>query len=343
MPETKVNRERLLYQLESIQCGLAQREIIEQSTCFVFRDDRVWTFNDEICCSSDCEVKSEGAIPAKALLELLRKHPDDLLTVSNSNGQLTIGGKKKSTEFRMEREVFLQVDAVERPEKWRKLADDFAEGIGMVHECASRDETEKLAVYVHITPTFVEAADRRQVARYHLKTGCKEEFLVRHDSIKHIVAQGMTEIAEGEGWTHFRNPSGMVLSCRRVFGEYMDLDPCFDMQGKPILFPKNLIEAAERAGIFSSENLKNDRVIVRLKPGKVQVLGEGISGRHREMHDVKYKGPPLEFRIAPKMLGDIVKKYAKASICESRLKVEGDDGKWAYVAYLSPVKERDEE
>ena len=61
-----INRELFLEQLESVQPGLSTREIIEQSSCYVFRGGEVITFNDEIACSQKCDIGIEGAVRSGA-------------------------------------------------------------------------------------------------------------------------------------------------------------------------------------------------------------------------------------------------------------------------------------
>ena len=43
----RVNRQLLLDALMSVTPGLTQKELIEQSSCVVFRNGQVYTFNDE--------------------------------------------------------------------------------------------------------------------------------------------------------------------------------------------------------------------------------------------------------------------------------------------------------
>ena len=44
----RVSREKLMQALEAVSPGLANRELIEQSSCFVFKSGMVMTFNDEV-------------------------------------------------------------------------------------------------------------------------------------------------------------------------------------------------------------------------------------------------------------------------------------------------------
>jgi len=72
-----VKRIELLGCLELLTPGLAKKELIEQSACFVFRDGLAQTFNDEVACSMKADYGIEGAVPAEPLLNLLRQLPDE--------------------------------------------------------------------------------------------------------------------------------------------------------------------------------------------------------------------------------------------------------------------------
>ena len=74
-----INREELLKQLESVLPGLSTREIIEQSSCFIFKDETVNTYNDEIACSQKSVLKIEGAVQALPFISLLRKLKEEEL------------------------------------------------------------------------------------------------------------------------------------------------------------------------------------------------------------------------------------------------------------------------
>ena len=57
-----IDRAKLLAALELVSPGLSPREILEQSSCVVFRGGRIATFNDEVACSVKFpmgEIRSE--------------------------------------------------------------------------------------------------------------------------------------------------------------------------------------------------------------------------------------------------------------------------------------------
>ena len=92
-----LNRADFLDKLESVLPGISTREIIEQSSCFVFKDKTVMTFNDEISCSQKSCLPFEGSVQALPLISILRKLQEEELDISlgDSKEELIIKGKNK--------------------------------------------------------------------------------------------------------------------------------------------------------------------------------------------------------------------------------------------------------
>ncbi len=158
--QMNVNREEFLNDLEMVQSGLSPREFIEQSSCFVFDDGRVMTFNDEVACQKKIGVSITGAIQATSLLDILQKLEDPILSITeNEKGELEFKGKKKAFGITKDAEIFLPINQVEVPEKWRPLPKEFTEAVGLVQHCVSGDESQFLLTCIHIHPDYIEACD----------------------------------------------------------------------------------------------------------------------------------------------------------------------------------------
>lgn len=332
---TTIQRETFLGQLEAVQPGLSSRDIIEQSSCYIFRDGQVITYNDEIACSHVCKIGVEGAVRSGVLLEILRKLPEDELMVEQSEKGITLRGKGRECFIAREVDIRLPINNVEKPTKWKPLSKDVIDAIELAHHCASDDETEFRVTCVHITPHHIEACDNTQMTRVKVETGVTGKILVRKNSIRHITTLAMEQFCETETWVHFRNSSGLVLSCRRFIEEYPTLDKLLDFKGDKIVLPKGLADAADRAAIFARETPDDPKVMVELRTDKLRVCGTGASGEYKEIKKLNYKGPEFSFRIAPQLLMDITKRYNEAEINQGRLRVNG--GKWTYISCLSPV------
>lgn len=346
----RVKRNELLSALQLIRPGLAgTKEGLEQSACVIFKEGEAISFNEEIFCrtKSGLDSKFEGAIRAKPLLDLLEEiKKEDELDLIQREGKATLKGKGHRTDLRMEvvDATFMQaIEGVDRPEKWLKLPDLFTDAIAMVRECAGKNKDYFASTCVHFTPNFVEAGDQTQVARYKLDLPCKEDFLIKEESVRHLLNFGASRFALSEGWVHFKNPEGSIISCMRDMDRYPDLSPYLQTKGgKKLTLPGAIIDRVKMAEIFSKENTDSNLVRVELSPGKAKIIGEGVTGRNTGWkNNIKYSGPELEFHVSPTLLITIITKYKNCLVSEDRLKVNGDN--WEYLVCLSAPDKEDKD
>lgn len=332
----RFKREDLLHKLESVTPGIATREAIEQSSCFVFKGGRVITFNDEVACSNECKIGFEGAVAAKPLLELLKKMVEDVVDISVAGGELLVKGKRRRSGITLEAEIMLPVDSIEPPTEWAEIGVDFADAINVVQHCAGKDPNNFHLMCIHMTPKYVEACDNYQVVRYKVDTGVTENCLIKKDSFRHIVGLGMTEVSVGATWVHYRNPVGLMFSVRRESMDFESIDKILKTTGTKTTLPGGISEAVEKAEIFSSENSDNNVVVIELRTGELRIKGQGASGWYEERKEIKWEGDKFSFSIAPKLLVDVAARTNDCYIAPGILKVDG--GKFVYVTCLGKVE-----
>ena len=183
----------------------------------------------------------------------------------------------------------------------------------------------------------MEASDNYQVGRFRLKTGIKNSILVRRNSLKHIVSLDMTQFSETKSWLHFKNPSDLILSCRKYIEDYPtdDITKYLKAKGTKTQLPKGIKDAVDKAEVFSAENVEDNVVVVHLQRGKIKIKGRGISGWFSEIKKIHYKGEEMAFSIAPQLLADLSQNYNDCEITKDKLKVES--GKFSYVTVLNPI------
>ena len=334
------NRERLIGILDLVAPGMEAREVVEQSSCFVFDGSRVMTFNDELFCHMPLpdDLMLEGAVAGKKLLESLRKYPDEDIKLEVKPEALIVKAKGRTTKVNREAEIKLPVNDVEKvpDDAWVTCTDDFLAGLKLVVGCCS---TQKDAMFgarcVHVTPDHLEACDNYQLSRYLAKTDLGGRALLKSEWVPHILNLGANEMAMTEAWVHFRNATGLNVACRRYVEDFMDIEKVLVVENtQAIALPPGLTEALDRCMIFSNENSENNRVRVRLKPGKMELHGEGHSGTHTERRQINYDGPAIDFYVAPDLLASIVDRHKEAEINEERIVFDSDV--FRYVACLIP-------
>lgn len=359
MKPTTVKRETLLACLESVQPGLSSREISEQTDCYCFKDGYVHSFNDEIACRAPSPLPKEytGAVKAAKCLDILRKLPEEELEVKIRDGDLVFAGKRRWAGLRLEAEIMLQFSSVERPKEWHKLPPEFGDAVSIVARCASRDQSKFVATCVHVTPKFLEASDDTQVCRWPLPLpGLPEATVVRHTSLLHVAQMGASDFSLTDNWLHFKSKqskpcpacdgegkkdcpkcggkgklstAGLVMSCRRFVEDYPDLSDCYKVNGaKPVTLPKGLADACDKAAVFSSENVDDNLVRIDMKPGKLKIRSDGVSGWYLESRVLKYDGPALQFYCPPALLTDVVKKHNEVLISPDKIWVKATSYTW---------------
>lgn len=332
----KVDRKQLLSTLESVSSGLSKGAELAQSDCFVFKNNRVVTFNESVYCSTECLLDFEGAVPSEELLGLLRRMKADQLDLSWGDNGLVIEAPGDHAVVAVESRITLPVDGLEQPDTWNDLPPNFWEAVSVVQNCCSNKRSRFILTCVHIHPDWVEASDKFQISRYGLKTGWQQPVLISRDSLNSAVGFNMTQFGETENWTHFRNVSGLQLSCRRYVMQYPDLTPFLRVEGSRLKIPNTdqFREALECASVFSGP-AQDDQVIVELRKRKLRVVRNGARGSYRGVRECEFDGDEFRFAISPALLMEISKKTDTAIVAEGRLKVETD--KWVYVTVTSAV------
>lgn len=330
----RVNREALLHKLVQVSPGLATREILEQSASFVFKDGKIYTFNDEILCEADYKSDIEGAVHAAPLVALLNKLSEDDLDIISKDGELLISGKKSRAGIRMHQEILLPFDAVDKPDGWKPLHPEFSDALEVVQGSASKDDLHFNLTCIHLSPNHVEACDGYQMTRYVLDTGLLKDCLIKRESAKSVVGLGLNRVSEGKNWIHFRSDD-LTISCRRWVQDYIDLDETLDFKGKKTTLPGGLAEAVEKAEIFSSNNASENQVLIQIKEGRLRLKGEGAHGWFEERTKIEYDGDPISFLIPPKLLTEITKRTNDCEVTSERLRI--DAGKFVFVACLGAV------
>ncbi len=338
-----ITRDDLLTKLQMVQPGLAAREILQQSSSYIFKDGYIMTFNEEIACRIPSKIDKEfcGAVPAAPLLSMMQKMKEETVDLEMGETELLVIGKRKRSGFRVEKEIMLEIGVVSKPGEWYELPGDYGEAVELVAACAGKDESKHSLVCIHMTPKYLESMDNNKAIRYKIKTPIEEPTLIRHDTMKNIVSLGMTKISDTNDWLHFKNPAGLVLSCRKYVEIYPDLDEAnlFKVTGTPTVLPSGLTDDIEMAQIFSHENADDDKILIKLMPGKMTLRGEGVHGWFKAgPKKIKYQGAPIEFLVAPKLLIEISKHHTSCEIAPTRLKVTGDNNKFIYISLLSKTK-----
>lgn len=342
----EVSRKALLEALEAVRPGLSAEATIEQSDCFVFQNGRVFTYDDEVACSTACSLDITGAVKARPLLDLLGRLPEEMLDLSVQETELCVRGQRRKAGVRMEHDILLALGSIDWPaeEDWQDLPKDFVEAGEVVRQCVSRDGGAFALTCVHITPEFIESCDTQQATRYPMATGFQQATtLLRSRAILHIGTINPTKFVESESWIHFQNANGLCLSCRKYSEEYPDLADILAIDGTPVSLPDGLSTAADTANIFSKDTPDKDanQVEVTLSNHRLVIRSRGTDGWYQEVQGVDYEGTTMAFQISPALLKSVLARSQECVLSSNRLWI--DAGKFTYVTALTVKSEQETE
>ncbi len=318
--------------LEIVKPGLASTTTtIEQVTSFAFTKKNVITYNDEICIYHPlADLKLQGAIEAELLYKFLLRVKSKQITLEIDESKVVMKSGRTKAEFNLDSEIKLPLDDESLTEKgkWKDLPANFIEAITMAKACTSKDMVQVKLTCVHINKKgTVESSDGYRIFRY--KLGEKlpiDSVLIPAASITSVIRINPTQVAKGNGWIHFRNEAGTVISCRVINEDFPDTSEHLKdgKNGVEIEFPKELVTALDTAEIFAENYL----VKLTLSKKKLTVTSQSQIASFKEELDLPTKVEPFAFQITPYLLKDILKLVSSCTIYSNRLIFKNENFKY---------------
>lgn len=324
--KVKINKNNLLEALNKVKPGLASKDMIEQSTSFVFADGMVLTYNDEIAvsCPVDCEL--EGVVASKELLGTLGKFKKDEVIINTTDSELQLKQGPSEVGIALETTITLPLEELGKPKKYKPLPKEFVEGLAMCTFSASTDLSKPILTCIHVVSNVIESCDNYRATIYDLELPekgeewVKEDMLIPNPSIQQLIRYTPIAYCATEGWVHFKCEGDVIFSCRTFEGEYPDVTELIQDKGVSCKLPSNLDQALDRASVFSkAEFAQDEHVKITISGKQMTVEGKGTTGWSKDPMRIKDEGTDLEFSINPKFLSQIIKKVPSVVICESTL------------------------
>ena len=331
--EQKVNtikREDLLNVLEKVRPGLSSREILEQSTHFIFEEDRIWTYNDQIAISHAFQSHLAGAVKADEFYKLLNKLEDDDLEISAQEGEFSIQGKTVTAKIKIDPEIKLQPIQVPgiNSKNWQTLPQDFNDSISLCLFSASRNMIRPELTCLYVTGKTVFSTDTFRATKREMKSKVKEDFLLPAIAAKELIKYNVHKVfTENEGWLHFTNKEKTMFSCR-TFADVKYPEKIwdfFDIKGEKINLPDSFEQVIDRVSTLVTADFDLDRFVdLTIEDGALTCKGKGPHGSVSEEIDIDYDGKEIKIKVHPGFLMEILKQL-NSMIVGERLLFQGEN------------------
>jgi len=325
----KIDRQKLIDALAKVKPGLASNDIIEQSMHFIFDDDKIRTYNDEIAITQKFESGLQGAVSAKEFYDLFNKIPDESITAEIKDDKFLFKGKNKQISFNIDSDIVIPPIEVAGPRAkcWMKLPDNFADAIKFCIFSASKNMTMLALTGILLSGKQSISCDNFRATRVTMKTEIKKEFLLAASSAQELVNYKPSKYYMDTNWIHFINEEGTAFSCRQISEEYpKGVFDIFDVKGKKVSLPDELKEILERSQILVTNDLDDKWVNITIKKGWLECVAKGVAGQITEKIKSKYNGKEFTIIIHPALLMEILKRMSDVIVGENQLLFKDDKG-----------------
>ena len=333
----KISKAKLQKALEIVKPGLANKEVIQQSTSFAFIKGSVVTYNDHISISHPIELDFEGAIEADPLYKFLSKiKTDSDVDMDVNENELSVKIKRSKIGLTLQKEIHLPLKEIDTEGKWQKLPEGFKKAVNFAAAACGRNELQFKLTCVHINKDIIEGSDGYKICRVNLPDEINiKPVLIPASSIIEVAKLTPTYVKRSNAWAHFKNDEDTIISTRIIEEKYVEITDWLDVEGVEIIFPKTLTEVVDRALVFAQREHKLDEEVeIELSDNRIKVKATSDIGWFEEELNVKHKGEPISFVIVPYLLEGILSETNTAILGskENSLKFEGEN--WQYVARL---------
>lgn len=342
-----LQRKELLQALDAVKAGLAKEEIIEQSTHFVFMDEIIATYNNDICVIYPLLTQMKCSIDSTKLYGLVQgisddetismKMEKDRISIKTKNIRSTINcveGSPINDYISSIRESLKSTKGM----KWESLPKNFGDAVSACLFSVSKNAVVEEAFHsIFVNKKYIISSDGLRISRYTMSKGVKESFLIPFSAATELIRYKLTDYCCGDSWIHFKTEDNAYFNCRRIDSTFPETDKFFTINGKSVELPEALIDVVKNISVFTDGSSEMDkRINLQFTKGMITCRAEDESGWIERDIETEYKGRDVSVDIHPIFFQQILKKVANMTIGETSALFTTE--KFEHVLAL-PVKE----
>jgi hypothetical protein len=319
----ELKRQELLNALTIVRPGLAKNEIIEQMTHFLFADDYIVTYNDQICVSYKFPIGIFCSVKADDFYKIVSKLEKEIvnLDVVNNDEQNTLLIKEEGfesglpiiTEHQIKDNLKLLADEIEQGGlEWVDLPKGFLEGASLCSFSASKDESQGPYTCIFFTEKNIFCGESFRVSKYEMEEKVTESFLFKASSVSELKVINPTKYMVTNSWIHFRNKDKNIMSVRKALYPKYPYEKFLSLFNSPMKYklklPDQFKSCVELVSILPKNDILVDRSI-EIEFGKKKVVCKAksqIGGWIKKELDIQYMGVPVTIKVDPGVLLEIL-------------------------------------
>ena len=322
----KVNRKDLLNALTAVKPGLAQKDIIEQMTHFIFTGNNIVAYNDRTCVYCPFETDFECSVSSADFYKIISKISAEEIDLSLKGSNLVIKSKRTTAKMSIliEDEITEMLKSLEKETgvTMKKVPQDFLEGIFLCMFSASKEQTKGTLVCINITGSTLISSDNVRASMYEMDSKM-DDFKLPAYSVPSLNDLAVTKYGLSDNWLHFMNKDGIRISVRQLIGDFPDYVRMLKVEGPKVRLPKELKDTLETVSIMSPGEIVTDKMV------DIEIMNDLITCRTKKDRgsiertiDIKYKKDPVRFKTNPVLLSQVLDSATRMTIGKGALLFE---------------------
>jgi len=323
--ETK--RAKWLEVLSTVKPGLAKKEIIEEASHFVFSGTRVMTFNDDVAVSYPFKTKLKCSIEAESLYGTLKVNQNEDLDIDmklqkkGEGAVVTFRGLMGEGELAAKRDskLLAHIDLIglDKVKSWKKLPQDFMEGLRLCAFSASRDMTKDWMTCIIIEGKKMYSTDDYRVSCYTMASKLGGPLYLPCRSADALLDFNLEKYDyDKRGWLHFQDDRGVMFSARLMAIKTMpDFTQFLTAKGQKFTFPSTMAPFIKEAQFQTRDDTSIEQKIeINITNSTLELKGQGERGWSKSKMEVDYKGAPISFMVNPTFFQEILNHSVEVEI-----------------------------
>ncbi len=333
--QTEITKTILLDALAKVKPAIANKEVVEQSTYFIFDDTRIWTYNDQLAISHEIKTGITGAVREAEFYAMVKKIEGETIWLEQQQGQILLETESDSVSVNIDPDIKAQGITVPgiNSKQWRSLPDNFTDAVFACLFSTAKSLDRPALNCIWVEGDCVLSTDRYRASQHALNTPVKQPFMLPYVAARELRQYNAYKVYLDKQWIHFVNREHTFFSCRTIEGEYpvAEATAIFDCEGERLQLPDNLADAIDFVQSLLVEDFDVNKVVtLTIEPGLITCNSNSVIGKaNRKIKGENgYTGKPIKIEVNPTFLNEIVGKIDTVVIAD-RLLFEGEGFKHA--------------
>jgi len=324
----KVKKSELLDALNKVKPGLAKKEIVEQATHFIFAENEIVTFNDQMCIMHPFDCDTEFSVKGEEFYKIISNISEDDIDLSMDDGNLKI--KTKSTKAslstvvgdtaKVEHLVASIRQDIAGKDFWKPLPKEFTQALYLCAFSASKDLATGVRACVAVKGETVFSADGLRACMY-VMDGNLEELLIPAKDAMELMKYKVSHYGITDNWIHFKTKDDITFNCKALKGDYpyKQCSGVFEDVEPDMTLPESLKEVVASVTILADGDVDINKMIdVTIEPGLITCKAEKERGWITKTVPFEYKGDKVSFQINPIFFAQILQHATELVLLDGK-------------------------